>query len=45
MPTAMKNLKKYVEKSVVKLEKYMPRKTRESAHVEVKLRENKGQKQ
>lgn len=36
-------LKKYVEKSVLKLERYMPRKTRESAHVEVKLRENKSQ--
>lgn len=36
-------LKKYVAKSVAKLERYMPRKARESAHVEVKLRENKAQ--
>lgn len=36
-------LKKYVEKSVSKLERYMPRQARESAHVEVKLKENKGQ--
>ena len=36
-------LKKYVTKSVAKLEKYMPRKARESVHIEVKLKENKGQ--
>ena len=36
-------LKKYVEKSVAKLERYMPRHARESAHVEVKLKENKSQ--
>lgn len=36
-------LKKYVEKSVVKLERYMPKAARQSAHVEVKLRENKSQ--
>lgn len=36
-------LKKYVEKTVVKLERYMPKHARESAHVEVKLRENKSQ--
>ncbi len=36
-------LKKYVTKSVAKLEKYMPRKARESAHIEVKLKENKAQ--
>ena len=36
-------LKKYVAKSVAKLERYMPRKSRESAHVEVKLKENKAQ--
>jgi ribosomal subunit interface protein len=36
-------LKKYVTKSVNKLERYMPRRSRESAHVEVKLRENKAQ--
>ena len=36
-------LKKYVAKSVAKLERYMPRKARESAHVEVKLKENKAQ--
>jgi len=36
-------LKKYVAKSVAKLERYMPRKARESAHVEVKLKENKSQ--
>ena len=36
-------LKKYVEKSVAKLEHYMPRHARESVHVEVKLRENKAQ--
>lgn len=36
-------LKKYVAKSVAKLERYMPRRTRESAHVEVKLKENKAQ--
>ncbi len=37
-------LKKYVAKTVAKLERYMPRKARESAHVEVKLKENKRQK-
>lgn len=36
-------LKKYVAKSVAKLERYMPKKARESAHVEVKLKENKSQ--
>jgi len=36
-------LKKYVEKAVAKLEHYMPRHARESAHVEVKLKENKSQ--
>jgi ribosomal subunit interface protein len=36
-------LKKYVTKSIAKLEKYMPKKSRASAHVEVRLKENKGQ--
>lgn len=36
-------LKKYVAKSVAKLERYMPKKARESARVEVKLKENNGQ--
>jgi putative sigma-54 modulation protein len=36
-------LKEYVEKSVAKLEHYMPRHARESVHVEVKLKENKSQ--
>jgi ribosomal subunit interface protein len=36
-------LKKYVAKSVAKLERYMPRKSRESVHVDVKLKENKAQ--
>jgi ribosomal subunit interface protein len=36
-------LKKYVEKAVAKLERYMPRHARASAHVEVKLKENKAQ--
>lgn len=36
-------LRKYVTKSVDKLERYIPRKGRESAHVEVKLTEKKGQ--
>jgi len=36
-------LKKYVTKSVAKLEHYMPRHARESVHVEVKLKESKSQ--
>lgn len=36
-------LKKYVTKSVAKLERFMPRHARKSAHVEVVLRESKGQ--
>jgi ribosomal subunit interface protein len=36
-------LKKYVTKSVAKLERYIPRHARESVHVEVKLRESKAQ--
>lgn len=36
-------LKKYVIKSVAKLERYIPRRARESAHVEVKLKESKAQ--
>lgn len=40
---ADEKLKKYVAKSVAKLERYMSRRSRESAHVEVKLRENKAQ--
>jgi putative sigma-54 modulation protein len=36
-------LKKYVTKSITKLEKYIPRHARESAHAEVKLKENKAQ--
>jgi putative sigma-54 modulation protein len=36
-------LKKYVRKSVNKLERYMPRHARDSAHVDVKLRESKKQ--
>ncbi len=37
-------LKKYVIKTVNKLEKYIPRHARKSVHVEVKLRENKRHK-
>jgi len=37
-------LKKYVTKSVNKLERYIPRHARKSVHVEVKLRENKKHK-
>lgn len=37
-------LKKYVTKSVNKLERFIPRHARKSVHVEVKLRENKKQK-
>ncbi|CAN5411770.1 ribosome hibernation promoting factor [soil metagenome] len=40
---ADEKLKKYVTKSVAKLERYMPRHARESAHVEVMLKENKSQ--
>src|SRR5690242_15518635 len=36
-------LKKYVKKSVAKLERYMPKHARTSAHVDVKLRESKKQ--
>jgi len=36
-------LKKYVQKSVAKLERYMPKHARESAHVDVKLKESKRQ--
>ena len=36
-------LKKYVTKIVGKLEKYIPRQARESAHVDVKLKESKAQ--
>lgn len=37
-------LKKYITKSVNKLERYMPRHARDSVHVDVKLKENKKQK-
>lgn len=37
-------LKKYVTRSVNKLEKFIPRHARKSVHVEVKLTENKKQK-
>lgn len=40
---ADEKLRKYIEKSVAKLERYMPKHARTSAHVEVKLRENKSQ--
>jgi putative sigma-54 modulation protein len=40
---ADEKLRKYVTKSVGKLERYIPRKGRESAHVEVKLTEKKRQ--
>jgi putative sigma-54 modulation protein len=36
-------LKKYVQKSVAKLERYMPKHARTSAHVDVKLSESKKQ--
>lgn len=36
-------IKKYVNKSVAKLEKHMPRHARTSAHVDVKLSESKRQ--
>lgn len=36
-------LKKYVRKSVAKLERLMPRRARSSAHVDVKLKESKRQ--
>ncbi len=36
-------LKKYITKSVAKLERYIPRHARESAHADVKLRESKAQ--
>jgi putative sigma-54 modulation protein len=36
-------LKKYITKSVNKLERYMPKHARASAHVDVKLRESKKQ--
>lgn len=36
-------LKKYVRKSVSKLERYMPRHARSSVHVDVKLKESKRQ--
>ena len=36
-------LKKYVEKRIEKLERYIPRHARDSAHVEVKLSEKKKQ--
>jgi putative sigma-54 modulation protein len=36
-------LKKYVTKSVAKLERYIPKHARNSAHVDVKLKESKRQ--
>lgn len=36
-------LKKYVHKSIAKLERYMPRHARKSVHVDVKLSESKRQ--
>lgn len=41
------DLRKYVTKKISKLEKYMPKKARESAHAVVKLKtsNNKGKKQ
>ncbi len=41
---ASPRLKKYVTKTVAKLERYIPRKARGSVHVEVKLKEDKKQK-
>ncbi len=35
------DLKKYVTRKIGKLDTYMPRKARESAHIEVKLKESK----
>lgn len=37
-------LKKYITTTIGKLERYLPRHARKSAHVEVKLKENKKQK-
>ncbi len=37
-------LKKYITKTIGKLERYVPRHARESLHIEVKLKENKKQK-
>lgn len=42
--SADQKLKKYVTKSVAKLERFMPRHARKSAHVDVKLKENKRHK-
>lgn len=36
-----KDIKKYVEKKIGKLDSYMPRHARKSAHAEVKLKESK----
>jgi len=36
-------VKKYVTKTVAKLERYIPRQARKSVHIDVKLRENKNQ--
>lgn len=41
---ADEKLKKYTAKSVNKLERFLPRHARKSVHVEVKLKENKRQK-
>lgn len=35
------DLRKYVEKKIGKLDKYLPKKSRESAHAEVKLKDEK----
>ncbi len=37
-------LNKYIKKTIGKLERYLPRHARKSAHIEVKLRENKKHK-
>lgn len=41
---ADERLKKYIVKTINKLERYMPRHARKSVHVEVKLKENKRHK-
>jgi putative sigma-54 modulation protein len=38
------DIKKYVQKKIGKLDSYMPRHARKSAHAEVKIKETKGQK-
>jgi putative sigma-54 modulation protein len=38
------DVKKYAQKKIGKLDSYMPRHARKSAHAEVKIKESKGQK-